>query len=256
MGKDKPVIMQDILNNEKIFCKYNDVSLTLTEYRRSKQDSLYNWFVIRYNYNEVMKVSDSNIIYLENKKSGTVYAYEDKPYWDPEKKQSRSKRKLVGKVDPATGNIIPTRRRKLKGTPMEREENPPCPDAALPTVSKVLMFLRLFMCETIAKRVVGMVMIAVGVPEGRVAELLGLCAKSVNRLRKGLEDGGIDGMFHVAGGGRKRKLGDLEGSIIEEIDNNNYHSHQQIADIIQEKYGIKVSLPVIGRLLKKTGSGG
>ena len=39
--------------------------------------------------------------------------------------------------------------------------------------------------------------------------------------------------------------------LIEELSNNNYHSHQQIADMIQEKYGIKVSLPAIGRLLKK-----
>jgi len=199
-------------------------------------------------------MSESNIIYLENKKSGTVYAYEDKPYWDSVKKQSRSSRKLVGKVDPATGNIIPTRKRKLKETPMEQKESPSYSDAALPTISKVLIFLRLFVCETIAKRMVGMVMIAVGVPEDRVAELLGMCAKSVNALKKGLEDGEIDDMFHIAGGGRKRKLGDVEGSIIEEIGNNNYHSHQQIADMIQEKYGIKVSLPVIGRLLKKTGS--
>jgi transposase len=61
-------------------------------------------------------------------------------------------------------------------------------------------------------------------------------------------------MFHVAGGGRKRKLLDLEESIVKEINNNNYHSHQQIADMIHEKYGIRVSLPVIGRLLKKTES--
>ena len=139
---------------------------------------------------------------------------------------------------------------------METEENPPSSDAALQIISKVLIFLRLFVCETIAKRVVGMVLVAVGIPEDRVAELLGLCGKSVRAIKKGLEDGTIDEMFHTAGGGRKRKLGDVEESIIEEIGNNNYHSHQQIADMIQEKYGIKVSLPVIGRLLKKTGSSG
>ena len=220
-----------------------------------KCNYLYNALVIIYNYNEVIKVSVSNIIYLENKKSGTVYAYEDKPYWDPEKKQSRSSRKLVGKVDSETGDIVPTRKRKLKETTMELEENPPNTDAALPTISKVMVFLRLFVCETLAKRVVGMIMIALGTPEERVAELLGLSSKSVSAIKKGLEDGEIDDMFHIAGGGRKRKLGDVEGSIIEEISNNNYHSHQQIADMVQEKYGIKVSLPVIGRLLKKTESG-
>ena len=45
----------------------------------------------------------------------------------------------------------------------------------------------------------------------------------------------------------------MEPAIIEEINSNNYHSHQQIADMVLEKYGIKVSLPVISRLLKKTG---
>lgn len=199
-------------------------------------------------------MSEPNIIYLENKKSGTIYAYEDKPYWDSEKKQSRSNRKLVGKIDPATGDIVPTRKRK--GAPVEPEENPSYLIDSAPIIGKVLIFLRLFMCETLAKRVVGMVMIAVGVPEERVAVLVGLCDKSVGALKKGLEDGKVDDMFHIAGGGRKRKLCDIEGSIIEEISNNNYHSHQQIADMIQEKYGIKVSLPVIGRLLKKTGSSG
>ena len=199
-------------------------------------------------------MSDSNIIYLENKKSGTVYAYEDKPYWDTEKQQSRSSRKLVGKLDPTTGIIVPTRKRKMKETPLKLEEGPPPSDIALQVISKVLVFLRLFVCETIAKRVLGVVLIAVGIPEDRVAELLGLCTKSVNALKKGLNDGEIDGMFQIAAGGRKRKLRDVEGSIIEEICNNNYHSHQQIADMIQEKYGIKVSLPVISRLLKKTAS--
>ena len=71
-----------------------------------------------------------------------------------------------------------------------------------------------------------------------------------------LENGELDKIFHVGGGGRKGKLVDFEESIINEINTNNYHSHQQIADMIHETYGIKVSLPAIGRLLKKTGSNG
>lgn len=30
-------------------------------------------------------------------------------YWDKTKKQSRSRRKLIGKLDPETGEMIPTR---------------------------------------------------------------------------------------------------------------------------------------------------
>jgi len=201
-------------------------------------------------------MAETNIVYQENKKSGIVYAYEDRPYWDPEKKQSRSKRKLLGKVDPETGDIVPTRKRKTKETTVQVKEEPVYSIDAAPIIGKVLIFLRLFMCETLAKRVVGMVLVAVGMPESQVAELVGLCGKSVSKLKKGLEDGELDGMFHVSGGGRKRKLNDFEGEIIEEINSNNYHCHQQIADMIHEKYGIKVSLPVISRLLKKTVSGG
>ena len=40
--------------------------------------------------------------------SGVVYAYESISEWDPEKKQSRSKRRCLGRVDPDTGEIIPT----------------------------------------------------------------------------------------------------------------------------------------------------
>jgi transposase len=221
-----------------------------------QQKSIYFSLVTIYNYNEVMKMAELNIIYQANKKSGVVYAYEDRPYWDTEKKQSRSSRKLVGKVDPLTGNIVPTRGRKAKEPPVQAPEEPAHLIDAVPIIEKVIVFLRLFVCETLAKRVVSMVLVVVGLPESRVAELVGLSVKSVSTLKKRFETGEADDMFHVAGGGRKRKLTDLEGLIVEEINNNNYHSHQQIADMIQERYGIKVSLPVIGRLLKKTGSSG
>lgn len=49
------------------------------------------------------------LIYQTNKKTGVTYAYENEAYWDKEKQQSRARRKLIGKVDPETGEIIPTR---------------------------------------------------------------------------------------------------------------------------------------------------
>lgn len=49
------------------------------------------------------------IVFQKNKKTGITYAYENTSYWDKEKKQSRAKRKLIGKLDPETGQIIPTR---------------------------------------------------------------------------------------------------------------------------------------------------
>ena len=40
--------------------------------------------------------------------SNTIYVYESTSYWDQEKKQPRSKRRLIGKVDPVTGETVPT----------------------------------------------------------------------------------------------------------------------------------------------------
>ena len=54
----------------------------------------------------------SCIVYQTDKKTGVKYAYESTSYWDKDKKQPRSKRKYIGKVDPETGEIISSRRRK------------------------------------------------------------------------------------------------------------------------------------------------
>lgn len=54
------------------------------------------------------------IIKQHDKRSGITYAYESHSYWDPEKKMTRAKRKLIGRLDPETGEIIPTDGRNLK----------------------------------------------------------------------------------------------------------------------------------------------
>lgn len=41
-------------------------------------------------------------------KNGTTYVYESLSYWDPELKQPRAHRTLIGKVDPETGEVVPT----------------------------------------------------------------------------------------------------------------------------------------------------
>ena len=55
------------------------------------------------------------IVTQTDKRSGITYAYDTQYYWDKEKKQSRAKRVCVGKVDPTTGEIVPTRGRAKKG---------------------------------------------------------------------------------------------------------------------------------------------
>lgn len=55
------------------------------------------------------------IIKQYDKRSGITYAYESHSYWDPEKKMTRAKRKLIGRVDPESGDITPTDGRNRKG---------------------------------------------------------------------------------------------------------------------------------------------
>lgn len=68
----------------------------------------------------------ASIVYQKDKRSGITYAYESESYWDKEKKQSRAKRKLIGRVDPNTGEIIPTdgRGRKKQETPAAANRGP------------------------------------------------------------------------------------------------------------------------------------
>jgi len=69
------------------------------------------------------------VVYQTNKNSGITYAYENEPYWDKEKQQSRAKRKPIGKVDPTTGEIIPTREynKKSDGIAMATPRPGPVP---------------------------------------------------------------------------------------------------------------------------------
>lgn len=60
-----------------------------------------------------------SIVRYTNKKTGTVTLYESTSHYDPETKQSRPIRKYLGKLDPETGELIPSKKRKKK------EEQPP-----------------------------------------------------------------------------------------------------------------------------------
>ena len=63
-----------------------------------------------------------------DKRSGITYVYESVSYWDKEKKQPRSKRTLIGRLDPETGNIVPTdgrgKRRKRKEAEITPKRGP------------------------------------------------------------------------------------------------------------------------------------
>ena len=51
------------------------------------------------------------IVKVHNKARNITDVYESVSYWDKELKQPRSHRKLIGRIDPATGDIVPTGKR-------------------------------------------------------------------------------------------------------------------------------------------------
>jgi len=68
----------------------------------------------------------TSIVFQKDKRSGITYAYESVSYWDKEKKQSRAKRTLIGRVDEKTGEISPTdgRGRKQKDEQLPARPGP------------------------------------------------------------------------------------------------------------------------------------
>jgi len=141
--------------------------------------------------------------------------------------------------------IKPTRGRPAK----------PLPNPSL-IIKAIVQFLQMFMPETLARRVVGVVLIAIGVANDRINEATGLSDRSIWRLKNTINSGNMDELFATGYGiGRPGKAKGLEREITEELEKNNYHTRQQIADMIFEKFGITMSVSAVGKLLKKTASG-
>jgi transposase len=62
-----------------------------------------------YSYESRAILMPSRIHHL-NKKTGVTYVYESVSRWDKEKQQARSTQVCIGKIDPATGEFIPSKR--------------------------------------------------------------------------------------------------------------------------------------------------
>ena len=63
------------------------------------------------------------IIHQTNKKTGITYVIESESYWDRDKQQPRSHRTIIGKIDPVTGEVVPTKK-------YNREKKSPSPSKA------------------------------------------------------------------------------------------------------------------------------
>jgi len=119
------------------------------------------------------------------------------------------------------------------------------------TIMEIINFLTMFMPVTLSKRLVSIILLAIGIESSKVAEMAGFCDKTVKKIQIKLNNGDIKSLLKIGGGGRKSKTVDVEEEIINEINNNQYHSRRQIADMIFERHGIRISITSIGDLLKK-----
>lgn len=71
-----------------------------------------------------------SLVKSKDNRTGITYVYESESYWDKEKKQPRAHRKLIGKIDPDTGEIVPTEGRGRKPGSRKKEASPAPADEA------------------------------------------------------------------------------------------------------------------------------
>ena len=118
----------------------------------------------------------------------------------------------------------------------------------------VISFLAIFMPITLVKRVLSLVLIAAGMDNKNINSLTGYGESTIRKLKSDMRKKSLSEILTIRGGGRKAKCASVENEILDEIEKGNYHTRQQIADVIKEKFNIDVTVTAVSRLLKKTDS--
>ncbi len=125
-------------------------------------------------------------------------------------------------------------------------------DNAVSVLRQVIEYLELLIPMTLAKRLVAIMLLAIGMPVKKAMELTNQSERTMWTLKKGMQEKSVSELMEIkSGNGRKSKFSDIEEEIIAEIESNNYHTRQEIADMIEEKFHLKISRSSVGRLLKK-----
>lgn len=126
------------------------------------------------------------------------------------------------------------------------------PDNAGETLRQVVGFLQLFLPETLAKRLVALILLGIGIPVVEAVGLAGVSERSLWTLKKRMKEASVTELMVIrSGNGRKRKVAGIEEQILAELESNNYHTRQEIVDMIEEKFHVHISRSSVGRLLKK-----
>lgn len=91
-----------------------------------------------------------SIVHQKNKQNGITYVYESDGYWDKDKQQARSQRKCIGKLDPETGEFIPSKKYLAEKELEDLKKRPPGP--APVTESRRLFYGATHLLELIGER--------------------------------------------------------------------------------------------------------
>ena len=117
----------------------------------------------------------------------------------------------------------------------------------------VISFLTVFMPITLVKRLLSLVLIAADIDNENIHRLTGYGNSTIRKLRSNMHKKSIQDILVIRGGGRKAKSTGVESEILSELEHGNYHTRQQVADMIKDKFGISMSVSAVGKLLKKNG---
>ena len=120
-------------------------------------------------------------------------------------------------------------------------------------VPATMEFLGTLMPPTLSKRAAAMLLLVAGMGNEEIVELTGMCIRSVRALRKTMEEQEpTSELFAIKpGSGRKRKTDGIEEQVWAELDSGKYRTHKEVAVMLEEKFGIKASVNLAARVVKR-----
>ena len=119
-------------------------------------------------------------------------------------------------------------------------------------VQFLIKFLSQFLPITICLRLAILFFIIADLPTKRICVLTGVSDRTVRKIKNEMESQPLYMLLSIKkGSGRKGDLVNVEDKIKEELNTNNYSSLQQIADMIWEKFKIRIRLSAVCAFLKK-----
>ena len=118
----------------------------------------------------------------------------------------------------------------------------------------VISFLAVFMPITLVRRMLSLVLIAACLDNGTIHRLTGYGHSTIRKLKADMREKSVPELLTIRGGGRKAKTSGIEDEILSELESGNYHTRQQVVDMIKDKFGISMSVSAVGKFLKKTAS--